>query len=61
MLAYNVKHEFIAYLFALFVSQWHALDRSEQAKYYEMAREERQRHMQVCVCVCVCVCITCNY
>ncbi len=27
--------------------QWHALDRSEQAKYYEMAREERARHMQV--------------
>ena len=28
---------------------WHALDRSEQAKYYEMAREERAKHMQVCV------------
>ena len=27
---------------------WHALDRSEQAKYYEMAREERAKHMQVC-------------
>nr|CAC83294.1 T cell transcription factor [Suberites domuncula] len=26
---------------------WHALDRSEQAKYYEMAREERARHMQM--------------
>ena len=26
---------------------WHALDRSEQAKYYEMAREERAKHMQV--------------
>lgn len=27
--------------------QWHALDRTEQAKYYEMAREERAKHMQV--------------
>ena len=27
--------------------QWHALDRSEQAKYYEMAREERARHLQM--------------
>lgn len=26
---------------------WHALDRSEQAKYYEMAREERAKHMQM--------------
>lgn len=26
---------------------WHALDRSEQAKYYEKAREERARHMQM--------------
>eukprot|EP00731_Ephydatia_muelleri_P003866 Em0002g42a len=26
---------------------WHALDRTEQAKYYEMAREERARHMQM--------------
>ena len=27
--------------------QWHKLDRSEQAKYYELAREERARHMQM--------------
>ena len=27
--------------------QWHALDRSEQAKYYEMARKERALHMQL--------------
>jgi hypothetical protein len=26
---------------------WHKLDRSEQAKYYELAREERARHMQM--------------
>ncbi|NP_001292177.1 uncharacterized protein LOC100641322 [Amphimedon queenslandica] len=26
---------------------WHKLDKSEQAKYYEMAREERARHMQM--------------
>lgn len=26
---------------------WHALDRGEQAKYYEKAREERARHMQM--------------
>ena len=25
---------------------WHQLDKSEQAKYYEMAREERAKHMQ---------------
>ncbi len=38
-------HNIFAYM------QWHALDRSEQAKYYEMAREERARHMQVNVLV----------
>ena len=27
--------------------QWHALDRQEQAKYYEMARKERALHMQL--------------
>ena len=27
--------------------QWHKLDKSEQAKYYEMAREERTKHMQM--------------
>ena len=27
--------------------QWHALTRDEQAKYYEMARKERQLHMQM--------------
>ena len=27
--------------------QWHALDKSEQAKYYEMARKERAIHMQL--------------
>jgi hypothetical protein len=27
--------------------QWHALDRSEQARFYEMARRERALHMQV--------------
>ena len=26
--------------------KWHALDRTEQAKYYEMARKERALHMQ---------------
>ena len=29
------------------VLQWHALDRSEQAKYYEMARKEKELHMQL--------------
>ena len=29
------------------VWQWHALDRSEQAKYYEMARKEKELHMQM--------------
>jgi len=27
--------------------QWHALERSEQAKYYEMARKEKELHMQL--------------
>lgn len=27
--------------------QWHALTREEQAKYYELARKERQLHMQL--------------
>jgi len=27
--------------------QWHALGRAEQAKYYEMARKEKELHMQL--------------
>ena len=27
--------------------QWHALDRTEQAKYYDMARKEKELHMQL--------------
>ena len=27
--------------------QWHSLDRSEQAKYYEMARKEKELHLQL--------------
>lgn len=27
--------------------QWHSLDRGEQAKYYEMARKEKELHMQL--------------
>lgn len=27
--------------------QWHSLSREEQSKYYEMARKERQIHMQL--------------
>ncbi|KAF0308243.1 Transcription factor 7 [Amphibalanus amphitrite] len=27
--------------------RWHALNRDEQSKYYEMARKERQLHMQM--------------
>ena len=34
-------------MFSVFVFQWHALDRSEQAKYYEMARKEKELHMQL--------------
>lgn len=30
-----------------FFLQWHALDRAEQAKYYEMARKEKELHMQL--------------
>lgn len=30
-----------------FFLQWHALGRDEQAKYYELARRERQLHMQM--------------
>lgn len=29
------------------IFQWHALGREEQAKYYELARRERQLHMQM--------------
>jgi HMG (high mobility group) box len=28
-------------------AQWHALDKAEQAKYYEMARKEKELHMQL--------------
>ena len=31
----------------IFNFQWHSLSREEQAKYYEKARIERQRHMQL--------------
>ena len=31
----------------MIILQWHQLDKSEQAKYYEMAREERAKHMQM--------------
>ena len=27
--------------------QWHSLNKEEQARYYEMARKERQLHMQL--------------
>lgn len=27
--------------------KWHSLTREEQSKYYEMAKRERQRHMQL--------------
>lgn len=30
-----------------FFLQWHSLNRDEQAKYYELARKERQLHMQM--------------
>ena len=33
--------------FLWFPLQWHALSREEQAKYYELARKERQLHMQL--------------
>ena len=33
-------------VFCLYL-QWHALDRSEQAKYYEMARKEKELHLQL--------------
>lgn len=32
---------------SVIVSQWHALSRSEQSKYYELAKKERQLHMQL--------------
>jgi len=34
-------------VFSETVLQWHALERSEQAKYYEMARKEKELHMQL--------------
>lgn len=55
----NVKHScpnvpllhYVSIILLICVSiiffQWHALDRSEQAKYYEMARKEKELHMQL--------------
>lgn len=34
-------------LISFILKQWHALSREEQAKYYELARKERQLHMQL--------------
>ena len=31
----------------IYLLQWHGLTREEQAKYYEKARVERQKHMQM--------------
>lgn len=39
MVSYNV--------FNIYLFQWHALDRSEQSKYYEMARKEKELHLQL--------------
>ena len=33
--------------FCVRMFQWHALDRTEQAKYYDMARKEKELHMQL--------------
>lgn len=42
------RHElFLSLMLCLFCLQWHALSREEQAKYYELARKERQLHMQL--------------
>lgn len=38
--------EILNFCFCLLL-QWHALSREEQAKYYELARKERQLHMQL--------------
>ncbi len=35
----------VSFCFSRF--QWHALDRSEQAKYYDMARKEKELHAQL--------------
>lgn len=34
-------------LYTLLSFQWHALERSEQAKYYEMAKKEREMHLKL--------------
>jgi hypothetical protein len=34
-------------LHCLVALQWHSLERSEQAKYYEMARKEKELHMEM--------------
>lgn len=51
---WNMKHIILSlFCFHLifspfpFLFQWHALSREEQAKYYELARKERQLHMQL--------------
>lgn len=33
--------------FSFWLLQWHALSKEEQAKYYELAKRERQMHMQL--------------
>lgn len=41
------KEPAIYYECIILLLQWHALDKSEQAKYYELARKERAIHMQL--------------
>lgn len=43
----EVHFSFLSILRRLLTVQWHALGREEQAKYYELARRERQLHMQL--------------
>lgn len=44
---FNFEYKIIIVFCYCFSIQWHALDRQEQAKYYEMARKERALHMQL--------------
>ena len=35
------------YVLVFYFFQWHALDRTEQNKYYEMAKKERELHLKL--------------
>jgi len=41
------KWNIVSFFRIISAIQWHALGRAEQAKYYDMARKEKELHMQL--------------